>query len=117
MSKVIASIPSLLCFAICSGCATIVSDKETFTQIDSFPSKAECVVEGKNYKQVATTPANPTLSAKAAPIVFSCEIDGHHSGIERIDTKMDSWIFENILFGGVICLIVDTSTKEGTNTL
>ncbi len=113
MRKVITTIPFLLCFAICSGCATIVSDKETFTQIDSFPSKAECVVEGKNYKQIITTPANLTLPAKAAPIAISCNIDGYHTGIERIDTKMDGWTFGNILFGGVIGVIVDASTKAG----
>ena len=70
-------------------------------------------MEGKNYKQVITTPANLTLPAKAAPIAISCNIDGYHTGIERIDTKMDGWTFGNILFGGVIGVIVDASTKAG----
>ena len=72
----VTNIPFLLYFEICSGCATIVSDKETFPQIDSFPSKTECIVEGNNYKQMITTLANLTLTAKAAPIAISCDIDG-----------------------------------------
>ncbi len=103
----------LFSFAICSGCATLVSDKTTFSQIDSSPSQAICVVEGENYKQIITTPANIILPAKAAPLRISCDVDGYHTSVEQIDTKMDGWTLGNILFGGVIGVVVDAATKSG----
>ena len=96
-----------------TGCATISSGSDTYTQFNSTPEKIECTVEGQNYKQVITTPANLTLPAKAAPVTITCNTQGYHQGVQTIDTKMDGSIFGNILLGGGVGLIIDACTKSG----
>ena len=96
-----------------TGCATISSGSDTYTQFNSTPEKIECTVEGQNYKQVITTPANLTLPAKAAPVTITCNTQGYHQGVRTIDTKMDGSIFGNILLGGGVGLIIDAWTKSG----
>lgn len=101
---------SLCC---CPGCATIVSDNKTFTQIETLPDGAQCTIEGDNYNNKITTPANVQIPAKAAPVVITCEAEGYNKATERIDTKMDGWTFGNILFGGIVGAIIDAGTKSG----
>ena len=84
------TIPFLLRLAICSGYATIVTNKEAYENQSFFLQRPMC--SGKNDRQAITTPATLALPANAARTVLSCGIDGRHAGIERIDAQMDGWI-------------------------
>lgn len=98
---------------VVSGCATIASDNKTFVTIDTTPPKAHCSIKGDNYTQDITTPTTINIPAKAAPIDIVCLFDGYHQTSDRVDTKMDGWIFGNILAGGIVGVVIDAATGAG----
>lgn len=104
---------SLICLITTSGCATIISDNKSFVQIESKPSETVCLLTGDNFKQTITTPANIIIPAKASPVLISCTKDGYFLTAQEIIATMDGSIFGNILFGGVIGVVVDVVNKSG----
>lgn len=95
------------------GCASILSGNESTTSIETDPEKARCELDGKNFKRVIETPESIRLSAKAAPIKITCTADGYHPATTKMDTSSDGTILANIIFGGVIGIVVDAATQSG----
>ena len=95
------------------GCASIVSDDDSTTYIETDPEKARCELHGQDFRRVIETPSSLHLNADAAPITVSCKADGYRETAEVLDTSMDSWILGNIIFGGIIGVAVDAARGAG----
>ena len=108
-----------LCLALSlTSCASIVSKSEWPVIIDSNPTGAAIKITDENGKvvQTGTAPFSLTLSAKQA---FFCKADydveatlpGQPPTHARMSAALNPWYFGNIIFGGLIgLLIVDPAT-------
>ena len=105
-------------FIILSGCASIVSKTKYPVSIHSTPTGAKVTVTDKKGKEVfiGNTPAICTLKAGAgfftkASYMVKFEIEGYNTKSATIDFNLDGWYFGNIIFGGLIgLLIIDPAT-------
>ena len=95
------------------GCASIVSDDESTTYIETDPEKARCELHGQDFRRVIETPDSMRLPSEAAPITIACKADGYRETAEVLDTSMDGWIIGNIIFGGIIGVAVDAARGAG----
>ena len=101
-----------------SSCASIVSKSSYPISINSSPSEASIVITDKKGLEVyrGNTPA--TMKLKSGSGFFSkaqyqvkFEKKGYDTKIVPVNFKLDGWYFGNILFGGVIgMLIIDPAT-------
>ncbi len=103
----------LLALFMGSACAAIVSDNKSTTYIETDPENARCELHGKDFKRVVNTPNSIRLPADAAPITVACKAEGYKTTTQPLDTEIDGWIFGNIIFGGVIGILIDAATDSG----
>ena len=108
-------IPILLVLA---GCASIISKSVYPVTIDSNPTGATIVITDDQGVRVfeGTTPTTVSLSVKKGffsgrNYTIQASLAGHQSMSLPIARSIDGWYFANLLFGGVIgMLIVDPAT-------
>lgn len=101
-----------------AGCASILSKSDWPVTFNSNPSGAELVVKDKRGREVhrGRTPSTLTLPASSGffqPARYDVEIglDGYNTGRGSVTAGANGWYFGNILFGGLIgLLIVDPAT-------
>ncbi len=99
-------------------CATIVSTSKYPVSLNSNPSNAKVTVTNDKHVTVfeGTTPAMVTLKSgsgyfKPATYLIKFEKEGYISKNYSIHSDMDMWYIGNLLFGGLIgMLIVDPIT-------
>jgi hypothetical protein len=85
------------------GCATIINGTTQDVGISSMPTGAAVTVDNKPY---GITPVIASLSRKDNHIV-KIELEGYQP-FEAVMTRSASgWVFGNIVFGGVIGVVVD----------
>lgn len=101
-------------FCLCCGCASIISDNDSTTYIETTPEEARCVLHGQDFKRVMTTPNSINLPSEAAPITVACSAEGYLTETKKLDTSMDGWVLGNIIFGGIIGGIVDVARGAGS---
>jgi hypothetical protein len=94
-------------------CASVVSDDKSTTYIETDPENARCELHGQDFKRVINTPNSINLPAEAAPITIACKAPGYATTTEPLDTKIDGWIFGNILLGGGIGILIDLARGAG----
>jgi hypothetical protein len=96
-----------------TGCASIVSDASYPVAISSTPDNAEFVITNRAGTRVhsGVTPATITLKASSGyfkgesyTIVFNKE--GHPGKSFVLKSGVDGWYFGNILFGGLIGMLI-----------
>ena len=110
----------LVTFAVLSGCATIVGDKDQAVTINSSPSKAHVVITDETSQQVFAGQTPTTVQLKKADgsyfggKTYTVEItkEGYEERTLMINASPNGWyIGGNILFGGLIgWLVVDPLT-------
>jgi len=101
-----------------SGCASIVSKSSYPVSINSTPSGAKVTIKDRSGLDIysGNTPTYITLSAGAgfftkASYIVTFEMDGYEKRRVPIEYGINGWYFGNILFGGLIgLLIVDPAT-------
>lgn len=101
-----------------SGCATIVSKSSYPVTLNSMPSGASFVITGKSGETVfnGRTPSTVTLKSgsgyfRKASYTVKFSSAGYGEREYPIEFKLNGWYFGNIIFGGVIgMLIVDPAT-------
>jgi len=111
-------VTTLACAMAISGCASIISKSEYPIIIDSTPSGATVLIKDRQGRNVhrAQTPTTVTLKSgdgffKSARYSFEFEKEGYQPTISALGANLDPWYFGNILFGGLIgMLIVDPAT-------
>ena len=106
-----------LTLLIPSGCASIISGRRADVAINSSPEDARLVVRDKQGRTVATatTPAVVSLKRgdglfKKAEYTATIEKPGYTTAHVPIESRVNPWLFGNVLFGGVIGLAIDPYT-------
>jgi hypothetical protein len=96
-----------------SSCATIFSSKQVVTKIDSSPSRMAYKIKNEEGVVVSEgiTPSTTTLNRSPGyfrPGKYTVEIskNGKLVGKETVSATLNGWYFGNIIFGGLIGMIV-----------
>ncbi len=101
-----------------SSCASIVSKSSYPVSITSSPDQAEFVITNKHGMQIHSGKTPSTVTLKSSCGFFQGEDykitfnkDGYSPNSATISSSMDGWYVGNLLFGGLIgILIVDPAT-------
>lgn len=93
------------CVLILSSCATIVSGTKQKVSFSSTPDSAIVIVDNV---EVGKTPVNMKLSRKDEHYVI-IKLDGYETFETKITREFNGWYLGNVIFGGLIGLIVDAS--------
>lgn len=89
-----------------AACGTIVHGSNQSIGVNSTPAGANITVDGQS---MGTTPATLTLARKNAH-TLRLDLAGYAPYEMQLERKMSGWVWGNILFGGVVGVIVDAST-------
>lgn len=116
--KRIAEIGCIFTVLLAWGCASIVSKSRYPVTFDSNPTGANIVITDKSGNRIfeGRTPTTLTLSASKgffSPAEYYIEVsmEGYNTGRATLTAGLDGWYIGNILFGGLIgMLIVDPAT-------
>ncbi len=105
---------------IFTGCASIIDGGSKSVQINSHPEGAKVTISNRAGKEVCvqTTPAIVTLERSSGffrgedyKLVF--EEAGYYPYETHVESTIDGWYFGNVLFGGLIgIIIVDPATGD-----
>jgi hypothetical protein len=101
-----------------SGCASIVSKSDWPVTVNSKPDGAVCTVRNKKGTVIskAVTPTIFTLKSgdgyfRSANYTLMFEKEGYQPATTELSTGLNGWYWGNIIFGGLIgMLIVDPAT-------
>jgi hypothetical protein len=108
----------LALFLALASCATIISDSTYPVAIKSVPSDASINIVDSRGKSVYSGKTPAVVSLKAGESYFRrgrytilFEREGYEKDIFPVHARLDGWYFGNIIFGGLIgMLIVDPAT-------
>jgi hypothetical protein len=89
-----------------TACATIMQGGQQPVAVSSTPAGASISVDGQ---PMGNTPATLTLSRKDTHVV-SLVLDGYMPYTMTLEKKTSGWAWGNIVFGGVVGVVVDAST-------
>ena len=100
-------ISSTLAIALLStSCATIVSGSKQNVKFSSNPSTATIFIDEV---EVGKTPFEIKLARKSEHSVM-IKLDGYQTYETKLTKKFNAWYIGNILFGGLIGIIIDPIT-------
>ena len=116
--KFIIKASALFLAVFLSGCATIVSDSTYPVAINTNPEGATFSITNRAGMKIQTgrTPSLLNLRAKRGffsgeTYTVTVEKEGYDPKTFEVDSKLDGWYFGNIIFGGLIgMLIVDPAS-------
>lgn len=96
-----------------AGCASIVSGTKQGVTISSTPSAAQISIDravggAMQTEWEGTTPATVELKRKHA-YLLTLSLDGYRPVEMGLENGTNGWVWGNLLFGGIIGLIVDFS--------
>ena len=101
------SIALLMCAGLLlSGCATIFTGNTQAVSIQSEPSGATVQVDGI---QMGTTPCQVVLSRGSSQSLQVSKA-GYETKTVVLGSKFNGWFLANLIFGGIIGMIVDIAT-------
>jgi PEGA domain len=89
-----------------SSCATIISGSRQSVEINSEPSSAKVYV---NEIEIGTTPVQKKLK-RNQEYQLILKLDGYKTYETKLERKFNAWYIGNIVFGGLIGIIVDPIT-------
>lgn len=92
---------------IASGCASIVSGSKQRVSVSTTPANAKVLINGIN---VGATPLVTYLKRSEKTHRITIELEGYKPYNTTLKRKLNGWIFGNIIFGGLIGVIIDAST-------
>lgn len=92
-----------------TGCASIVNGTHQSVNIDTYPaSEATCSLsnnEGKWY--VYNTPQSVAVHRSSTGMDIHCQKKGYRDANKSVESSIKPIFFGNILFGGIIGVVVD----------
>ncbi|PWJ39258.1 PEGA domain-containing protein [Sediminitomix flava] len=107
---------SLLVLFLLTGCASIVHGPSQLVNFSSQPSGAKIFIDGKEYGQTPSTVSLKRMgrlkgeaSTKQSYNV-KVELEGFYPYEVIIKREMDGWFLGNILFGGLVGIIIDAAS-------
>jgi hypothetical protein len=89
------------------GCATIVSGSKQWMKIESTPSNAKVSINGQS---VGTTPLSEKIKRKKDNVEITIKLEGYETYTTTLNREFNAWYLGNIVFGGLIGLIIDPVT-------
>ncbi|MPY70739.1 MAG: hypothetical protein GEU92_11695 [Alphaproteobacteria bacterium] len=90
--------------AALAGCSSL-SEQET--RIATSPAGAECVLEGRGYRETVRTPAAVAPPIAAAPLAVTCTAPGHRAAKGWMKARFDNRMFGNLVFGSSLGVVID----------
>lgn len=120
MKPRIAFVTLLIIPLLLTGCASIVDSGPKTVQINSNPEGAKVTISNQAGKEVCvqTTPATVALERAAGPFqgenyTLHFEAAGYYPYETHVQSTLDGWYWGNIVFGGLIgMVIVDPLTGD-----
>jgi hypothetical protein len=97
---------TLLLCAVLVGCATIIHGGSQDVSVASSPSGAEVEINGQD---IGETPVTRSLD-RGDQHTITLDLDGYESESVVVEKDVSGWVWGNIVFGGLIGLVVDAST-------
>ena len=94
----------ILLSVFCCSCASIINGSRQYVPITSTPTGAKVIM---NEKEFGTTPMRINMKRGTKEHYVKLELDGYEPYQAFLVRKVDAWIIENILFGGLIGLGID----------
>lgn len=89
-----------------SSCATIISGSRQNVEINSEPSAAQVYI---NEIEIGNTPVQKNLKRNQVYNLV-LKLDGYETYETKLERKFNAWYIGNIVFGGLIGIIVDPIT-------
>ena len=105
----------LILISLFTSCASIVHGPVQAVDFTSQPNGAKITIDGKEYGQ---TPKAVELRRKGrlkgelvtkTEYAVKIEMEGYYPYEVKIKREMDGWFLGNIIFGGIIGIIIDAS--------
>lgn len=95
-----------------AACATIVEGTDQTVSVTSEPEGAVCKLtrEGQTVGAINPTPGSIEVDRSSDDITVKCDLDGYLTSIGELPSEFEGMTFGNILFGGIIGVVVDVST-------
>ena len=106
MRKVFKFLVLLLCPILLLGCATIISGRSQKISVSTTPSEAKVTLNGMEQK----SPAIFTLDRTVPSYQVTIEKEGYKTVNVTIRRGINGWIFGNIIFGGIIGVVIDCAS-------
>jgi hypothetical protein len=109
------SIILLMAIGLTTNCASIIHGSNQEVDFSSQPSGAKITIDGKDY---GSTPRSVVLKRKGRfkgeinskkEYAVKIELDGYFPYEIKLKREMDGWFLGNIVFGGLIGIIIDAS--------
>ncbi|MBP1617777.1 MAG: hypothetical protein H6Q14_1604 [Bacteroidetes bacterium] len=118
MKKLNYGLLSFFCICLFSSCATIVSKSNWPLTVNTTPSGAKIEITNKKGATIYNGITPSTVSLASGDGFFAKQsyqikltLDGYNEKIIPVECKLNGWYFGNIIFGGLIgLLIVDPAT-------
>lgn len=103
---------ALLAVALLSGCATLTTSSSQTVTMTTEPAGAACTFkrEGLVIGVVNPTPGSLSVSKSHTAIDVSCTKEGFVDATGSVGSKFQAMTFGNILFGGIIGIVVDAAS-------
>jgi hypothetical protein len=100
-----------------AGCATITTGSDDLVTIDTDPNGAICrlTADGIQVAVINPTPGSIEVPKSKNDLTVRCDRDGYLPAEGVIESKFQGMTFGNILFGGVIGVIIDASSGASNN--
>jgi len=98
--------------AACGGCATITKGSSQPVTVQTDPTGATCTLtrNGATVAVVNPTPGTVTIGKSHTDLTVRCTKDGYIDAVGTIGSKFQPWTFGNILFGGLVGIVVDAAS-------
>jgi len=95
-----------------SGCASIVTGTTQRIAVNSDPEGASCRVSrgGITLGVVPSTPGSVLVHRGSTGLDITCSKPGYALAQTTQPTNIETWIFGNVLIGGLIGVVIDFST-------
>jgi PEGA domain len=106
MKKFVTVLAAFALVLTATGCATIVSGSKQYVNFTSTPAKASIIIDG-NFQ--GRTPMSVKLARKK-PHTVVIRLEGYKDYETKLERKFNAWYIGNIVFGGLVGIIVDPIT-------
>lgn len=103
---------AMLASILVGGCATLTTSSTQTVTLTTEPPGAACTFkrEGEVIGIVNPTPGSLSVKKSHADIDVTCVKEGFLDAVGRVGSKFQAMTFGNILFGGIIGIVVDAAS-------
>lgn len=86
-----------------TGCATIMNGDMVLLPVGTLPPQAKLIINGQQY----LSPAMVLVPRGKGNFTLHVEKEGYQSVDIPLKESIDGWVWGNILFGGIVGLVID----------